>query len=158
MILKYSIQNRIKARLLEKAKQAYDANDIKKAAKYLLSLLSLLNLSYDDVSKENRTKTLKLDIDRLGDDQWIDKIVTFCMENSLAIASQEDNAALLQHAVEKGFPKGNHLIITTDMADKRRKLFKTIRGAGDDHRLFRSHRGSPGGQDGPGSGSFRKDE
>jgi DNA polymerase-3 subunit delta len=52
------------------------------------------------------------------------------MENSLAIASQEDNAALLQHAVEKGFPKGNHLIITTDMADKRRKLFKTIREQG----------------------------
>ncbi|RZB35437.1 MAG: DNA polymerase III subunit delta [Desulfobacteraceae bacterium Eth-SRB2] len=117
-------------RLLEKAKQAYDANDIKKAATYLLSLLSLLNLSYDDVSKANRTKTIKLDIDRLGDDQWIDKTVTFCIENSLAIASQEDNAALLQNAVEKGFPKGNHLIITTDMADKRRKLFKTIREQG----------------------------
>lgn len=116
--------------LLEKAKQAYDANDIKKAAKYFLSLLSVLNLSYDDVSKENRTETSNLDIDRLGDDQWIDKIVTFCMENSLVIASQEDNAALLQHAVEKGFPKGNHLIITTDMADKRRKLFKTIREQG----------------------------
>ncbi|MBW2247237.1 MAG: hypothetical protein JRF62_08535, partial [Deltaproteobacteria bacterium] len=92
----------IQGGLLEKAKQAYDANDIKKAAKYFLSLLSVLNLSYDDVSKENRTETSKLDIDRLGDDQWIDKIVTFCMENSLAIASQEDNAALLQHAVEKG--------------------------------------------------------
>ena len=117
-------------RLLEKAKQAYDANDIKKAATYLLSLLSLLNLSYDDVSKANRTQTIKLDIDRLGDDQWIDKTVTFCIENSLAIASQEDNAALLQNAVEKGFPKGNHLIITTDMADKRRKLFKTIREQG----------------------------
>jgi DNA polymerase-3 subunit delta len=116
--------------LLEKAKQAYDADDIKKAATYFISLLSLLNLSYDDVSKANRTKTIKFDIDRLGDDQWIDKIVTFCMENRLAIASQEDNAALLQHAVEKGFPKGNHLIITTDIADKRRKLFKTIREHG----------------------------
>lgn len=117
-------------RLLEKAKQAYDGDDIKKAATYFLSLLSLLNLSYDDVSRANRTQTGKLDSDRLGDDQWIDKIVTFCMENSLAVASQEDHAALLQHAVEKGFPKGNHLIITTDMADKRRKLFKTIRERG----------------------------
>jgi DNA polymerase-3 subunit delta len=116
--------------LLEKAKQAYDADDIKKAATYFLSLLSVLNLSYDDVSKENRTETSNLDIDRLGDDQWIDKIVTFCIENSLVIVSQEDNADLLQHAVEKGFPKGNHLIITTDMADKRRKLFKTIREQG----------------------------
>ena len=124
----YSKQDQ--SRLLEKAKQAYDADDIKKAAAYFLSLLSLLNLSYDDVSKANRTKTLKWDNGRLGDDQWIDKIVTFCMENRLAVASQEDNAALLQHAVEKGFPKGNHLIITTDMADKRRKLFKTIREQG----------------------------
>ena len=124
----YSKQDQ--GRLLEKAKQAYDTNDIKKAAKYFLSLLGVLNISYDDVSKANRTKTIKLDIDRFGDDQWIDKIVTFCIENSLAIASQEDNAALLQNAVEKGFPKGNHLIITTDMADKRRKLFKTIREQG----------------------------
>jgi len=88
--------------------------------------MGLLNLSYDDMSKANRSKTIKLDIDRFGDDEWIDKIVTFCMENSLAIASEEDNAAFLQNAVEKGFPKGNHLIITTDMADKRRKLYKTI--------------------------------
>jgi DNA polymerase III subunit delta len=124
----YSKQDQDK--LFEKAKQAYDSDDIKKAAIYFLSLLDVLNLSYDDVSKENRTQTLKLDIDRLGDDQWIDKIVTFCIENKLAISSQEDNADVLQRAVEKGFPKGNHLIITTDMADKRRKLFKTIREQG----------------------------
>ena len=124
----YSKQDQDK--LFEKAKQAYDSDDIKKAATYFLSLLDVLNLSYDDVSKENRTQTLKLDIDRPGDDQWIDKIVTFCIENKLAIASQEDNADVLQRAVEKGFPKGNHLIITTDMADKRRKLYKTIREQG----------------------------
>jgi DNA polymerase-3 subunit delta len=73
---------------------------------------------------------MTLDIDRFGDDQWIDKIVTFCVENSMAIASREDHVSLLQKAIEKGFPKGNHLIITTDMADKRRKLFKTIREQG----------------------------
>jgi DNA polymerase-3 subunit delta len=124
----YSKQDQV--RLLEKAKQAYDTNDIKKAATYFLSMLSLLNLSYDDVSKANRAKTVKLDRERLGDDQWIDKIVTFCKENNLAVPSQEDHADLLQQAVEKGFPKGNHLIVTTDMADKRRKLFKTIREQG----------------------------
>lgn len=124
----YSKQDQ--GRLLEKAKQAYDTNDIKKAAKYFLSLLGVLNFSYDDVSKANRSKTIKLDIDRFGDDEWIDKIVNFCIENNLPIASEEDNADLLQKAVEKGFPKGNHLIITTDLVDKRRKLFKTIREQG----------------------------
>ena len=124
----YSKQDQ--GRLLEKAKEAYDTDDIKKGAKYLLSLMGLLNLSYDDVSKANRSKTIKLDIDRFGDDEWIDKIVRFCIEKSLAIGSEEDNAAFLQKAVEKGFPKGNYLIITTDMVDKRRKLFKTIREHG----------------------------
>jgi len=124
----YSKQDQ--GRLLEKAKEAYDKEDIKKAAKYLLSLMGLLNLSYDDVSTADRSKTIKLDLDRFGDDEWIEKILKFCMENSLSIPSEEDNSALLKKAVEKGFPKGNHLIITTDMVDKRRKLFKTIREHG----------------------------
>jgi len=124
----YSKQDQ--GRLLEKAKEAYDTDNIKKAAKYILSLMGLLNLSYDDVSTANRSKTIKLDIDRFGDDKWIDVIVKFCMEKSLHIPSEEDNATLLQKAIEKEFPKGNHLIITTDMADKRRKLFKTIREHG----------------------------
>jgi DNA polymerase-3 subunit delta len=124
----YSKQDQ--GRLLEKAKEAYDTDDIKKGAKYLLGLMGLLNLSYDDMSEANRSKTINFDIDRFGDDEWIDKIVRFCIEKSLAIGSEEDNAVLLQKAVEKGFPKGNYLIITTDMVDKRRKLFKTIREQG----------------------------
>jgi len=82
------------------------------------------------VSKANRSKTIKLDINRFGDDEWIDKILQFCTENNLPIASEEDNATLLQKAIENGFPKGNHLIITTDLVDKRRKLFKSIREQG----------------------------
>ena len=124
----YSKQDQ--GRMLEKAKKAFDTDDITKAAKYFISLMGLLNLSFDDVSEENRSKTLKLDLERLGDDKWIDKIVMFCIEKNITVSLQEDNAAFLQKAIEKGFPKGNHLIITTDMADKRRKLFKTIRKYG----------------------------
>jgi len=36
----------------------------------------------------------------------------------------------LQQAIEKGFPKNNHLVITADMVDKRRKLFKIIKKTG----------------------------
>ncbi|MBL0700140.1 MAG: hypothetical protein JJV92_04595, partial [Desulfosarcina sp.] len=35
--------------LLEKAKEAYNKNNLKKSAKYFLSLLSLLKLDYDDL-------------------------------------------------------------------------------------------------------------
>ena len=46
--------------LLEKAKEEFDVENMKTAAKYLLSLMGLLNLTFDDVSMENRSKALKL--------------------------------------------------------------------------------------------------
>ncbi|HUV78707.1 MAG TPA: hypothetical protein VMW06_11705 [Desulfobacterales bacterium] len=115
---------------LEKAKEAFDAENMKTAAKYLLSLMGLLNLTFDDISRENRSKTLKVDPEKFGDTEWFDKIVEYCTDKKLSISSEGDNAALLQNAVEKGFPKGNHLIITTDMVDKRRKLYKIIQKKG----------------------------
>jgi len=124
----YSKQD--EGQLLEKAKEAFDAQDINKAAKYLLSLLGILNLSFDDIGGENPRKTLKPDGDKTGDTKWLDEIIKFCMENNLSISSEEHNVVLLQHAIEKGFPKGNHLVITTDMIDKRRKLFKIIKSNG----------------------------
>ena len=73
---------------------------------------------------------MKLDPEKFRDAVWFDKIVKYCKDKKLFIPSEGDNAALLQTAVEKGFPKGNHLIITTDMVDKRRKLYKAIQKKG----------------------------
>ena len=117
-------------KLLEKAKEAYDKNDIKKCAKYFMSLLELLELTFDDVGRSNRSKTLKYDAGSLGDDKWLDKVIGYCEDNGLSVSAGKDNAGALQEAIEKGFPDGNHLIITTDMIDKRRTLFKTIKKHG----------------------------
>ncbi len=124
----YSKQD--EGRLLEKAKEAFDAQNIKKAAEFLLSLLGILNLSFNDISEANRRKTLKLGVDKPGSLQWLDNVIKFCMENNLTIPIGERNIDLLEQAIEKGFPKGNHLVITTDMVDKRRKLFKIIKKNG----------------------------
>ncbi|MBW2220400.1 MAG: hypothetical protein JRF40_13075, partial [Deltaproteobacteria bacterium] len=64
----YSKQDEDK--FLEKSKEAFDTNDMKKAAENLVSLLGLLKLSFDDVSRANRSKTLNLDADSLSDDRW----------------------------------------------------------------------------------------
>lgn len=121
----YSKQN--EASLLEKAKEAYDEKNMKKAAKYFVNVLGLLNLSFDDVdSEDNREKSLKPDPDILADGRWLDAIVSFCTDNGMSVSVPKDSAGDLQKAVEKGFPEGNHLIITTDIADRRRKLFNAI--------------------------------
>jgi len=124
----YSKQD--EGRLLQKAKEAYDTQNIKEAAKLLLSFLGILNLSFDDISETNRIKTLKFDSDTSSEYEWIDEVIKFCKENNLFIPSEKDNVDILQKAIEKGFPKKNHLVITTDMVDKRRKLFKIIKKTG----------------------------
>ena len=116
--------------LIEKAKNEYNNDNIQKAASYLLSLLGLLNLSFDDISKANRGKALKLDVDRSAGEEWFDKTIDYCIEGGLTPSNEEDKGKLLQQAIEKGFPKDNHLIITADMVDKRKGLYKAINKCG----------------------------
>jgi DNA polymerase-3 subunit delta len=115
-----------KSRLLENAKNAYDSDDKKKAAKFLLSLMSNLNLSFEDIDPSNRSKTLKAVSDSIQPDDWLDDVIGYCQENELDIPEPSDQAGALQKAIERGFPKNNHLIITSDVADKRRSLYKAI--------------------------------
>lgn len=115
---------------LDKAEKAFKKGEQKKAARNLLALMSRLNLSYEDIDKANRKKSLKLTAKQLDNDQWLDDVIEFCKENNLKIPEQSDDAALLLQSLEKGFPKGNHLIITTDKVDKRNKLYKAINQAG----------------------------
>jgi DNA polymerase-3 subunit delta len=119
-----------KNRLLENAKTAYDEDDIKKAAKYFLSLMSSLNLSFEDVDRSNRLKTFNSVSDLIQIDDWLDDVIGYCHENELGIPEPSDQAGALQKAIEKGFPRNNHLIITTDVVDKRRGLYKTISSEG----------------------------
>ncbi len=117
------------AALLTRAKDACTQNDIKKAARYFTSIMSLLNLSFDDVSKENIKESLKID-ESLSDYNWIDDIIAYCIENNVKLSGGEDSAAFLLTAIEKGFPKGNHLIILAEQADKRLNLYKALNKKG----------------------------
>lgn len=119
-----------KSRLLENSKKAYDDDDIKKAAKYFLSLMSNLNLTFEDVDRPNRSKTLKSASDLIQIDDWLDDVIGYCQQNELVIPEPSDQAGALQKAIEKGFPQNNHLIITTDVVDKRRGLYKAISNLG----------------------------
>jgi DNA polymerase-3 subunit delta len=113
------------AEILDKAKEAYTEKDFKTASRCFFSLLSVAGLSFDDV----RYKTyagLNIDMDAVGDTAWLDSLVDYCAENPALETSDSDPVKILQQAVEKGFPKGNHLILTTDLVDKRKGLYKLI--------------------------------
>ena len=66
----------------------------------------------------------------LEDGKWLDEINRYCKTHELSIPSAGDQSDLLEEAIQKGFPKGNHLLITTDFIDKRRRLFNSIKKYG----------------------------
>lgn len=115
-----------KEKVLEKANAAYNKDDIKKAANHLLSYLAVSNLSFDDLQKVSRDKIAAPDVPDSHAGQWLDKVIDYCRDNDMSIPSMMDSGKLLDIAIENGFPSGNHLIITTDLVDKRRRLYKTI--------------------------------
>ena len=119
-----------KAKLLANAKENYENDNLRKAATEFLGLLGHLHLSLDDVADADRSKTLAMASEHLSDDAWLADIIAYCREHDLNIPVPEDDCAVLQNAVEKGFPKNNHLIITAEFVDKRRGLFKAIAQTG----------------------------
>jgi DNA polymerase-3 subunit delta len=119
-----------KDRLLENAKKAYDDDNIKKAAGHLRALMGRLNLTYEDIGRSDRESSLGQSSSLGADDAWLDDIIAYCRENNLSVPAARDDSRSLQLAVEKGFPANNHLIITTDMVDKRRALFKALSSKG----------------------------
>ena len=119
-----------KMRLIENSKNAYDGDNKSKAAKYLLSLMGNLNLSFEDIDPANRLKTLAFAADAIKSDAWIDDLVEYCRQNQLEIPGASDHAGALAKAIKKGFPSNNHLIITTETVDKRLGLYAALKEQG----------------------------
>jgi DNA polymerase III subunit delta len=116
----YSREDSVK--LLQKVKEAFESNRMEQATKRFMTLLSLLNLSFEDLEGTNRKRALKLK----EDEEWIDTVIDHCVEKGLTFSKSADSSKILQGAIEAGFPGNNHLVITTDLVDRRKSLFKTI--------------------------------
>ncbi len=115
-----------KEKFLEKANEAYDKDEIQKAARHLLSYLAFSNLSFDDLRGVYRDKIAAVDLLYSQAGQWLDKTIDYCRDHGMTIPSMMDTGEVLEKAIENGFPGNNHLIITTDLVDKRRRLYNTI--------------------------------
>ena len=112
--------------LLGSARAAQSEGDLPRAARRFLAMLAQLKLSLEEMKASNRAETLPDGYDPGEDDAWIDRILEHCASGRLTVPTGADAADLLGKAVENGFPKGHHLIITTDIADRRRSLYKLL--------------------------------
>lgn len=117
-------------KLLENARSAHAQGDLPKAARALLGALAQLGLALEDFQRPVRGAHLPVGWDPGEEDGWIDDLLAHCSENQLAVPTAADPAKLLEEAILRGFPPNNHLILTVDLVDRRRSLFKAIHQQG----------------------------
>lgn len=106
--------------LLRKSKEAFEQENLEESARYLLHMLSVSGMSLDDAR----------DGKKLADGAWLGQVVDYCIYEKMTVPTHQDDAEALNDAILAGFPETNHLVLTTDLVDKRRKLYKTIKKTG----------------------------
>ena len=114
-----------KNELIQKIKESVADDNLKKGANIFLKLLGLMDIELDEISKDDERSIAEIDSGST-DNKWLDEIIKFCRDNYLSQTAAPNSTETLQKAIEKGFATGNHLIITTDLIDKRLKLYKVI--------------------------------
>ncbi|WP_319526079.1 DNA polymerase III subunit delta [uncultured Desulfosarcina sp.] len=111
--------------LREKMIQAGEVGNVKKAARPFLNLMALDGLDFEDLGTPTQRRKIVEDVDG-GAPAWFDQLLDYCRDKKLAVPEKRDDADLLQAAMEKGFPQGHRLLITADVIDRRKALFKAI--------------------------------
>jgi DNA polymerase-3 subunit delta len=116
--------------LVKKAAAAVEGDDFKSGARHLLSAMAAAGLDFDDFAGPDRVHALK----PLGVDEqeagWLDRLIDYCRERRLEIPKNLDEDAVLLAALEKGFPAGNHLVVTVEQVDRRRSLYAAFKAKG----------------------------
>lgn len=124
------ISKQNQANLVDKIRRHVDEGAVEKASPLFLSLLGRLQLSLADLTESVLSDVFKTEEESPASLAWTEKLIAFCRENNLPVPAAGDDAERLKTAIERGFPKNNFLMISTDTVDKRKNLYKTIQHCG----------------------------
>ena len=112
--------------------------DPDRAAADFMQFLALTGLSLDDL-RDGGWRKIDDDAWRKmvpgdgGQDReaWLPRAVELCVGRGLVPTPQKaEETDLLEQALAGGMPEGNHLILTAEAVDRRKKLFKTVSALG----------------------------
>ena len=115
--------------LRDKMATSAQRGELKKASRPFLNLMALMGLQLDDLASASLRGKLVDDVDGQPP-AWFSQLTDFCRENQLTVPVPRDDAERLTSAMAKGFLPGHRLLITTDVVDRRKTLFKTVAETG----------------------------
>ncbi len=124
------LSRRNEERLWQQAFDAARAGKIAKAARFFGDGLGLRGMAWDDLERRADWQILLGVSPDGGDWSWAVPVLQHARETGLKVSTAPDPSQALEEAVAKGFPAGHHLIITTTLVDKRRRLFQAVKDAG----------------------------
>lgn len=122
--------------LVHKSREAFRKQDLKGSARYFVRALSVADLSLNDIGHGESDQCLALALGKSSRvreeavDGWPRQVIDWCLREPLSVSAHGEDADVLNEAITAGFPKTNHLILTSESVDKRRKLYATIKKIG----------------------------
>jgi DNA polymerase III subunit delta len=114
------------------------ATDPARAAADFLQFLRVTGLQLDDLRDggwrkidDDQWKRIVPDDGGAGRETWLPKVLELCGTGDAPPAKERpEETDRLERTLTGGMPEGNHLILTAEAVDRRKKLFKTLSSAG----------------------------
>lgn len=122
--------------LANKSAEAFGRGDLKVAASHFVNMLCLAGASLEDVSGDGLDGIVKLKsvsgilADQAQRSRWVAQVLEFCRQEQVSVPEGIGGDEVLNEAISAGFPEGHHLVLITDVVDRRKRLYKTIKRLG----------------------------
>lgn len=107
--------------MAEKARKAVERGKIQQGITPFLQYLAARGLDFGKLLGKSRGKKGLPE-----EEAWMQPLLEACAAKGIQGSATENEADLLSHALERGFPAGHYLVVTLKGVDKRRTLYKKL--------------------------------
>jgi DNA polymerase-3 subunit delta len=127
---------RILPEILQKIRYSFE-HEPDSAVKYFIQFMRITGLNLDDLKSDGWKRITDEDWQKIAEgdsghdrETWLPGIIEACIRRGMEVTEKGDDTERLEDVLKSGIPEGNHLIITAETVDKRKKLFKVISETG----------------------------
>lgn len=112
-------------KLIQRANNAYLKEKPEQAARLVARILGMSDLTFSDVADAAK-RGKRLGLMAKDNEEWLGEVIAHGIERGMDVPQEKSVDELLEQALENGFPSGHFLIIQSQGADRRRRLYKMI--------------------------------